>query len=579
MVNYHLSFEQYYQHLIEVSIKFKAKPQQVLWLPTWIPGSYLVREFSKHIESVQAIDLQSNQALNIKKTHKNQWKINNKAAIDVEIRYSVYAYDLSVRGAYVDDERLYLNPAAICLGVEGQEASPIQLCLQVPQNLQHFNLATSLQQLSVEGCFGDDSNNQHHLLSVDNYATLIDHPIELAVQQQVEFTVCGIPHLIAISGRHQANLLRLSSDLQKICQTEIELFGDAPFDHYLFMIMATANSYGGLEHQTSTSLITPRDDLPRANEAEQPSANYQRFLGLCSHEYFHSWLVKFIRPHNFVNPNLHEEDYTSLLWIFEGFTSYYDDLILYRSGVVDQQAYLGLLTDQINRYLQNPGRLLQSVAESSFDAWIKYYRPDENSNNAGTSYYNKGALVALCLDLNLRKLGSSLDAVLQVLFEQAKLGVQVDESTIAKVCLQLTQQSFEPFLANFVDGTQELPLQSLLEDFGVQLNFEQKLWPLGLKVQEHAQGLLIQQVLRNSAAAKAGLSAQDIIVAIQGVKATTAMLQSIADVERQQPSIEIHVFRRDELKVFTAQPHAEKLQASQLKVINAQALSKWLVPQ
>lgn len=568
MLNYHLSFEQYYQHLIEVKITFKAKPQQAVWLPTWIPGSYLVREFSKHIESVEATDLHSNQLLAVKKTHKNQWQLNNTAAVEVEVRYKVYAYDLSVRGAYVDDERLYVNPAAICLGVEGQEACPLQLILHVPEALQHFNLATALQQV--------ESKVKPYTLHAENYSTLIDSPIELAQQQQVVFNAGNIEHRIAISGRHHTNVLRLSSDLQKICQTEIELFGEAPFDHYLFMIMATANSYGGLEHQNSTSLITPRDDLPKTNEAEQPSANYQRFLGLCSHEYFHAWLVKFIRPHNFVNPNLHEEDYTTLLWIFEGFTSYYDDQILYRSGVINQQAYLSLLNDQINRYLQNPGRLVQSVAESSFDAWIKYYRPDENSNNAGTSYYNKGALVALCLDLSLRKLGSSLDELIKVLFAQAKLGIQVDDSTIAKVCQQLTQQSFEQFLADFVDGTHELPLQSLLEDFGVKLSFDKKLWSLGLKVQEHAQGLLVQQVLRNSAAAKAGVSAQDIIIAIHGVKANSNTLQHLEDTQRHQPSVEVHLFRRDELKVLTVEVNSEELQASQLTVNNAQALAKWL---
>lgn len=208
------------------------------------------------------------------------------------------------------------------------------------------------------------------------------------------------------------------------------MFGSAPFKNYTFMTMATGNSYGGLEHCNSTSLITPRDDLPKSNEPTEPSKDYQRFLGLCSHEYFHSWLVKFIRPENFANYNLHQEGYTSLLWIFEGFTSYYDDLILLRSGVISQKSYLDLLKSQLDRYLQNPGRFVQTVAESSFDAWIKFYRPDENTNNAGTSYYNKGALVALCLDLGLRLRGSSLDALIRRLYENTQNGIQVNERTV-----------------------------------------------------------------------------------------------------------------------------------------------------
>lgn len=220
------------------------------------------------------------------------------------------------------------------------------------------------------------------------------------------------------------------------------------------MTMATGNSYGGLEHCNSTSLITPRDDLPKSNEPTEPSKDYQRFLGLCSHEYFHSWLVKFIRPENFANYNLHQEGYTSLLWIFEGFTSYYDDLILLRSGVISQKSYLDLLKSQIDRYLQNPGRFVQTVAESSFDAWIKFYRQDENSNNAGTSYYNKGALVALCLDLGLRLRGSSLDALMRRLYENTQNGVQVNERTIFDLCEELTGDSWVEQINHLINTTE-----------------------------------------------------------------------------------------------------------------------------
>ncbi len=575
MIQYTLSFAQYYQHIIDVKIRFTASKLQTLWLPTWIPGSYLIREFSKHIEAFRAIDVNTQQAIIVHKINKNQWQLNNTHAIEVEVSYQVYAYDLSVRGAYVDHERLYVNPAVACMAVTQQEEKPIAITLVIPEEIRHFQLASSFEL--------DHSSNEeiatfqtYHFKVID-YSTLIDSPFELAVQHQISFDVGHIPHRLAISGQHQANLQRLSSDLKRICQTEIALFGEAPFNNYLFMVMATANSYGGLEHQTSTSLISPRDDLPKLNEPIKPSTNYQRFLGLCSHEYFHAWLVKCIRPHNFVAPNLHQEAYTPLLWIFEGFTSYYDDLILYRSGVIDKSAYLGLLGEQITRYLQNPGRAVQSVAESSFDAWIKYYRPDENSNNAGTSYYNKGALVALCLDLTLRKHGSSLDEVLRSLYQRAKNGVQVDEQTIASIAEQLTGQSLHAFLTQYVEGTSELPLAALLAEFGVALSFDKKVWPLGLKAQETAQGLQVQQVLRDSAAARAGLSAHDVIIALNQLKATSALLVQTTDIKAEmKQAVECYAFRRDELKKFTIALEASDMPSAQLTIKDSGLLQAWL---
>lgn len=568
MIYYTLSFAQYYQHLIQVKVRFKAQAQQKIWLPTWIPGSYLIREFAKHIESVKALHVGTGEAIKLHKLTKNQWQLQNTQADEIEVSYQVYAYDLSVRGAYTDDDRLYVNPAAVCIGVQGQEDSAIQLQLDVPESLSRFELVTSMPVV--------EASNTTYILNAINYHELIDQPFELAEQTCISFDIENITHRIAISGRHQTDLKRLATDLEKICAAQIRMFGEAPFKDYLFMVMATANSYGGLEHQSSTSLITPRDDLPKTSEPAKPSVNYQRFLGLCSHEYFHAWLVKFIRPHNYVKPNLHQEDYTTLLWIFEGITSYYDDLMLYRSGVIDQNAYVDLLRDQISRYLSNPGRQIQSVAESSFDAWIKYYRPDENTNNAGTSYYNKGALVALCLDLTLRQYGSNLDLLMQALYQRAKNGQHVDEQTLPQLCQQLTGHSLSDFFDNYVEGTTELPLQQLLAEFGISLHIEHKVWPLGLKVQENPQGLIVQQVLRDSAAAQAGLSCQDIIIALNGLKASTSLLQQLGNHTNTAPHITCHAFRRDELKVLEMQGRGFMTSAAKLLIEDKNRLSQWI---
>ncbi|EOQ71123.1 M61 family metallopeptidase [Acinetobacter sp. WU_MDCI_Abxe161] len=565
MLHYQIEFDDYKQHLVHVTIRFLANPNQELWLPTWIPGSYLIREFSKHIESVKAYD-EAGRLLDIKKTSKNRWRLFNTDHELMTIEYDVYAYDLSVRGAYVDQTRLYINPACVCLALEGQEQSACEVEVFLPDELKHFQLATGLASKSlVKGRF---------TLKADHYDQLIDSPFELADQTRFSFETHGIEHEFVISGSHNTNIDRLKADIEKICAAEINMFGSAPFKNYTFMTMATGNSYGGLEHCNSTSLITPRDDLPKSNEPTEPSKDYQRFLGLCSHEYFHSWLVKFIRPENFANYNLHQEGYTSLLWIFEGFTSYYDDLILLRSGVISQKSYLDLLKAQIDRYLQNPGRFVQTVAESSFDAWIKFYRQDENSNNAGTSYYNKGSLVALCLDLGLRLRGSSLDALMRRLYENTQNGMQVNERTIFDLCKELTGDSWIEQINHLINTTDELPLDQLFPEFGLSYRVKtDKSLPLGLKLVDKPEGVLVQSARRDGAAAKAGISAHDVIIAIDGLKATTKLVEKYA---KQGGTYTIFAFRRDELLTFDVECATSDLTEVELVIEDQAKTDKWL---
>jgi len=564
MLHYQIEFDDYRQHLIHVTLRFVADPTQVLSLPTWIPGSYLIREFSKHIESVRAYD-EEGRLLEIQKFEKNKWRLFNTDHELITVEYDVYAYDLSVRGAYVDQTRLYVNPACACLGLEGQEDKAVEVELFLPDELKHFQLATGMVSKSlVKGRF---------TLKAKNYAELIDAPFELAEQTRFGFEANGIPHEFVVSGKHAMNAARMQQDIEKICATEISMFGSAPFSNYTFMTMATANSYGGLEHPNSTSLISPREDLPKVNEPEEPSEDYQRFLGLCSHEYFHSWLVKFIRPENFVNYDLNKEGYTSLLWIFEGFTSYYDDLILLRSDVISQASYIKLLKTQIDRYLQNPGRFVQSVSESSFDAWVKFYRQDENSNNAGTSYYNKGCLVALCLDLGLRLRGSSLDALMRKLYENAQKGIQVHERTIVELCNELTGDNWIEQINHLINTTDELPLDQLFPEFGLSYSLKNdKSLPLGLKLVDKPEGVLVQSARRDGAAAQSGLSAHDVIIAIDGLKATAKLVEKYA---KQEGTYSILAFRRDELMSFDVKASGSELTEVELKVEDQAKAEKW----
>ncbi|MDY6458631.1 M61 family metallopeptidase [Acinetobacter faecalis] len=565
MLHYQIEFDDYRQHLVHVTLRFLADPTQVLTLPTWIPGSYLIREFSKHIESVKASD-EDGRLLKISKFEKNKWRLFNTDHELITVEYDVYAYDLSVRGAYVDQNRLYINPACACIGLVGHEDKPVEVEVFLPPELKHFQLATGLKSKSlVKG---------RYTLKAKNYAELIDSPFELADQTRFSFEANGIAHEFVVSGQHKMNAERMKQDIEKICTTEISMFGSAPFEDYTFMTMATANSYGGLEHPNSTSLISPRDDLPKANEPVEPSENYQRFLGLCSHEYFHSWLVKFIRPENFVNYDLNREGYTSLLWIFEGFTSYYDDLILLRSGVINQDSYIKLLKAQIDRYLQNPGREIQTVAESSFDAWVKFYRQDENSNNAGTSYYNKGCLVALCLDLGLRLRGSSLDALMRKLYENAQNGIQVHEGTIYELCKELTGDDWSEQINHLINTTDELPLDQLFPEFGVSYTLKNdKTLPFGLKLVDKPEGVVVQSARRDGVGAKAGLSAQDIIIAIDGVKVSVKLLEQYA---KEEGVFTVYAFRRDEFMQFEVNASGSVLAEVELKVEDAVKAEKWL---
>ena len=565
MLHYQIEFDEYRQHLVHVTLRFLANPTQVLSLPTWIPGSYLIREFAKHIEAVKAYDEDGRQ-LKINKFEKNKWRLYNTDHELITVEYDVYAYDLSVRGAYVDQTRLYVNPACVCLGLQDQEQAPIELEIFLPDELKHFQIATGLASKSlVKG---------RYTLKADHYAQLIDAPFELADQTRFSFEANGIPHEFVVSGQHAMNAERMKQDIEKICSTEISMFGSTPFSDYTFMTMATGNSYGGLEHPNSTSLISPRDDLPKVDEPTEPSADYQRFLGLCSHEYFHSWLVKFIRPENFTNYDLDQEGYTSLLWIFEGFTSYYDDLILLRSGVISQESYLKLLKSQIDRYLQNPGRFIQSVSESSFDAWIKFYRQDENSNNAGTSYYNKGCLVALCLDLGLRLRGSSLDALMRRLYENSQKGIQVNERTIFDLCKELTGDDWIEQINHLINTTDELPLDQLFPEFGLSYSLKNdKTLPFGLKVVEKPEGLLIQQARRDGAGVAAGLSANDVIIAIDGLKASEKLLEKYA---KHKATFTVYAFRRDEFIQFELQGGEIDLTTVELNVVDQAQAEKWL---
>jgi len=495
-------------HLFHVTLTL-AKPtaRQELSLPVWIPGSYLVREFSKHLQNLQA--RQGGKALAPRQLDKHRWQVDCQGGKPLELRYEVYACDASVRTAWLDATRGFFNGTSLCLRPEGLADQPCTLEIIAPENVAdsaHWSCATGLFHLELD-------DRGFGTYRADDYDTLVDCPVEMGPFWSARFTACGVPHRIVVAGAPASfNGKRLVADTRKICETAIRFWhgeGKPPFKNYLFLLNVVDDGYGGLEHRNSTALICGRRDLPRTT-APHAGEGYTTLLGLISHEYFHTWNVKRLRPAEFARYDYAQENYTQLLWFFEGFTSYYDDLLLRRAGLLDHGGYLKLLTKTINQVLQTPGRKVQTVAQASFDAWVKYYRQDENTPNATVSYYTKGALVALCLDLTLRREGrTTLDAVMRALWQRSA-GGPMDEATLRAVLRELGGRPFDAELDAWVHGTGELPLEHLLGAHGITVKREeaQAAQRLGLRVAENGS-VQVKTVLRGGLAEQAGMAAGD----------------------------------------------------------------------
>ena len=492
---------------VQIRIEQPAATQRVS-LPAWIPGSYLIREFARHLLPMHAAQGRTERACT--QIDKSTWDIDCDPRRPLVLRYEVYAFDNSVRTAWLDSERGFFNGSSLLLRVHGHEEAPHELTVHAPRERRDWQLATAMTPVDI------DAQGFGRYQAAD-YAELIDHPVELGAFWRGDFTAGGVPHRFVVAGAPASfDGARLLRDAQKICEAAIRFWhgaGKPPFKHYLFMLNAVGDGYGGLEHRASTALICGRRDLPRHDSpasAARVGDGYVTLLGLISHEYFHAWNVKRLRPAEFTRYEYQSENYTRLLWFFEGFTSYYDDLLLRRAGLIDDAAYLKLLTKTINQVLQAPGRQVQSVAQASFDAWVRYYRPDENTPNSTISYYTKGALVALCFDLTLRAEGrTTLGDVMRALWRRCA-GGPMTESDFADTLAELAGRRFDTEIADWVHGTGELPLRALLEAQGVRVLEEpsQLAQTLGLRVAED-NGITLKVVLDGGPAADAGLAAGD----------------------------------------------------------------------
>ncbi|MBL8521402.1 MAG: M61 family metallopeptidase [Betaproteobacteria bacterium] len=572
-------------HLYSVTVTV-ASPDpagQAFTLPAWIPGSYMIREFAKHIVSLAAHA--RGKPVEVRKTDKAAWRCAPVKG-PLTVTYEVYAWDLSVRAAHLDETHAFFNGTSVFLLPLGQERAPCEVELLPPpgEAFAEWRVATSMKQTQAlargsgqkrpgrRTSAGDVPPKTFGLYSAEDYDDLIDHPVEMGTFTHLSFEACGVPHHIAITGRHRCDLVRLAADLKTICEAQIRFFEPgtqrAPMDEYWFLVMAVGDGYGGLEHRASTALICSRDDLPLSSREGDTkiTTGYRRFLGLASHEYFHTWNVKRIKPAAFVPYDLERENLTRQLWFFEGITSYYDDLFLSRTRLIEPLTYLEMLAETIGRVHAAPGRLRQSVADSSFDAWIKYYRQDENAPNAIVSYYQKGGLIGLALDITIRQATHSkrtLDDVMRLLWERhGKAGRGVPEGGIEAVAAEVAGTPLDAFFAHAVHGTEDLDLKSLLEYFAVDFTWRLSTAgpahakdaappTLGVKLSaETAHEARLAHVFEGSAAMAAGLSAGDAIVAIDGLRVTAGNFDRHIRSRRVGETLLVTAFRRDELMAF-----------------------------
>jgi len=549
-------------HLFEVTCTVDDPDPngQQFQLPAWIPGSYLIRDFARHVVSVQARS--GRHALPIAKLDKHTW-VSSPAPGPVMVAIEVYAFDLSVRGAYLDTARGFFNGPCVFLRPLGKDDRACDVDILPPRGARAraWRVATTLRRKDapVEG-FG--------VYRAGDYDELIDHPVELGTFASGHFEAGGVPHAIAISGRHGADIDRLCRDLPRLCERHIELFGaPPPFKRYLFLVNAVGEGYGGLEHRSSTALLCSREELPQRG-TRAVTEGYRTFLGLASHEYFHAWNVKRIRPAAFTPYDLTRENYTTLLWAFEGITSYYDDLLLARSGLISEQDYLEILGRNLTNLLRTPGRKRQTVTEASWDAWIKYYRPDENTPNAQVSYYLKGSIIALALDLLIRSRTrgrKSLDDVMRALWRRyGQTGEGVLEDAVEKTVEQVAKVRLRGFFERALHSTQELPLAQPLRAMGLEMQLRPaESWAdrggkvlserprpsvsIGARTAEDALGVKLTHVLNGGSAQTAGLAAGDVIVALDEIKVNARNFEQRLNARRPGSYVLLHFFRRDEL--------------------------------
>ncbi|ELS02220.1 putative protease with the C-terminal PDZ domain [Xenococcus sp. PCC 7305] len=569
---YQVGMSQPTSHLFEVTLNLTnwQKDRLDLKMPVWTPGSYLVREYARHLQDFSAEDSSSQQYLSSKKLSKNHWQIDTKDSSDITINYRVYANDLTVRTNHLDATHGYFNPAALLMFIPGFTDKPITVKI-VPTQAD-WQISTTLPSVPK-------ATNTY---LAQDFDTLVDTPFEIGTQKVWDFEVLGKPHQFVLWGQGNLNRQQIIQDTKKIIETEAELFGGLPYSKYMFLLHLSGSGYGGLEHKDCCTLNYPRLGF-------RDKDKYNRFMQLVAHEFFHLWNIKRIRPQALETFDYEQENYTSSLWFSEGTTSYYDILIPLRSGIYNRKKFLENLSKDLTRYLTIPGRNVQPLGESSFDAWIKLYRRDGYSDNNQISYYLKGQFVSLLLDLLIREQHHnqrSLDDVMRLMWERfGKDEIGFTPQQLQKTIEEIAEQDLSEFFHSYLETTVELPFDDYLKPFGLRVKPIQDKEPvphLGLKVNTENNREVIKFVEANSPAELAGINLGDELLAIAGIKVKSGGLNE--HLKNYQPGdrISVTIFHQDELITFPVkltEPRAVRYEIVQCDNLSEQQkhnLAGWL---
>ncbi len=515
-MHYTLTIPEPSNHYAEITLKFQADKtgDYFFSLPTWTPGSYLIREFSKSIEQVAVFATKT--ALPYEKVAKNRWRIKVESPGEITIAYKVYCFEFSARTSFIDADQALINGASVFMYVEGLENQPGNVSITLPTNWKSH--ISSLQDHKMDGGIRYDFLN---------YDILIDAPIQLGNFEVFQFDVLNIPHYVAMIGANNADIPTLKRDMQKMCATMAKIVGEFPKDiepfKYVFIVQHVMAGGGGIEHLNSTVLVMPRFNYSN-------SRTYQGFLSLVAHEYFHLWNVKRIRPVALGPFDYHQENYTKSLWIAEGITSYYDELALLRAGLVDKGHFLNVLEGYINAHENRPGSGISTLHEMSLDAWIKEYRPNENSKNTGYSYYSKGFVIAALLDAKIcqtTKGKKSLDDVFRKLWSDfygahkfGIIGTGYTDEEFLSVCNEIAGERLNGLFYDWLETT-KVPdytgIFSGFNDLSVELKTNQ---PLSFNLQTRNENgkLIISYIHRNGTAAALGLNVNDELISFNGYR-------------------------------------------------------------
>jgi predicted metalloprotease with PDZ domain len=565
-ISYTVSMTRPHTHLFEVEMHVKRRSgaqtplEEKIVMPVWTPGSYMIREFSRHVQDF-AVTKVTGQPLNWEKIDKNSWRISTAGVQEWKATYRVYANELTVRTSELNSDHAFWNNATLLMYLEGFLKAPATLRVLAPEV---WKVATGLP--AVPGA--------KNTFRAENFDILYDSPVEASNFKTIAFQVKGVPHRIVIDGDGNYDAGRMREDVQKIVTTQIELMGgEVPYKDYTFILHLRATAGGGLEHANSTALGYPRfgfqtkkgDRLssaaPTPSAAGQPERDYRGFLSLVAHEFFHLWNVKRIRPDVLGPFDYTKENYTRLLWVAEGLTDYYADITLRRAGLITDKEFLTTAAKAIQSLQNTPGRLVQSAEESSFDTWVKFYRQDENSINSQISYYDKGAILGLLLDLEIRKLSSgakSLDDCLRFLYNDFfKQDRNYTPEDFQKICEMMAGASLQQFFAKYVRGRDELDYNSALAVAGLRLettadsasgalekpNF-------GADLINDGESLIVRRVYAGSPAYEQGLNAGDQIVALNNMRTNKEFFEARLAEKKPGDILNLTIFRDDDLSTL-----------------------------